>query len=141
MSANNKNQKAVDRLLYPVVGGKIGVRDFLEDEGMRSYIDFGQYDYITKEALNGFNPLPQVLDITLSAGGPDIYTLTAPELAIVNSYNRYPNFVAVIAATGEYAPDIVPLCLGIAGGFTSVSIRLHSDGAGNNPDDTIVQFS
>lgn len=78
---------------------------------------------------------------TLSAGGPDIYTLTAPELAIVNSYNRFPNFVAVITATGEYAPDIVPSCLGIAGGFTSVSIRLHSDGAGNNPDDTIVQFS
>jgi len=56
MAGNNKNQKAVDRLLHPVVGSSIGVRDLMTDEGQRSFIDFGQFDYITKAALNGFNP-------------------------------------------------------------------------------------
>jgi len=141
MAANNKNQKAVDRILHPIPGGKVAIRDLMTDEGMRSLIDFGQYDYITKEALAGFNPLPQVLDANIAPGAPDIYTLSAPEIAILNSYGRYPNFVAVITVTGAYAPDIVPSCLGIAGGFTSVTVQLHSDGMGNNIDDTIIQFS
>jgi len=52
------NQKSAGRLLYPVEGGKIPVRDLMTDEKERSYVDFGQYDYITKNALAGFNPSP-----------------------------------------------------------------------------------
>ena len=44
------NQKAVDKLQHPIEGEKIIVRDLLTDEGERTYIEFGEFDYITKKA-------------------------------------------------------------------------------------------
>ena len=135
------NQKSANRIMHPVAGGKLQVRDLMEDEGQRTYVDFGQYDYITKKALDGYNPLPQVVDVYIAQGLTDVYTLSAPELAIINSYGRYPNFIALMADSGTYVNDIQPTCLGIAGGFTSITVQLHGDGLGVNVDNTIIQFN
>ena len=60
MAANNKNQKSVDRILHPIMGGKVAIRDLMTDEGERGYIDFGEFDYITKKALDGLpTPTPE----------------------------------------------------------------------------------
>jgi len=141
MAANNKNQKAVDRLLYPIEGGKIAVRDLMTDEGLRNYIDFGPYDYITKQALSGLNPSSTILVLTLNTTSPDLYTLSGPELAVINTYTRYPNFVAIVTGSGQQFFDIFPIYTGIVGAFTEVKVQLHADGAGNNAEDTVVQFS
>ena len=135
------NQKSAGRLLYPVEGGKIPVRDLMTDEGERAYIDFGTYDYITKNALAGFNPLPQVVDALVATTDPDVYTLSAPELAIINQYGRYPNFVAITTASGQQWFDIYPIYTGSVGAFTQVRVQLHSDGVGNNAENTFIQFS
>jgi len=135
----NGNQKSANRLLNPIEDTDIPVRDRMVDEKHRSWVDFDPYNYITKYALGGFNPLPQVLDVNVAPGLPDVYTLSAPEIAILNAYGRYPNFVAVIAGTVFY--DIIPTYTGLVGGFTSVTVQLHSDGGGLNVDDTIIQFS
>ena len=135
------NQKSANRLLNPIEDTDIPVRDRMLDEKHRSWVDFDPYNYITKYALSGYNPMPQVLDVYIAQGSPDVYTLSAPELAIINSYGRYPNFVALMADTGTYVNDIQPTCLGIAGGFTSITVQLHGDGLGVNNDNTIIQFS
>jgi len=66
------NQKAVDRILHPIEGGKIGMRDKMIDEGERTYIDFDEYDYITKKVLEGFNPpvsAPLTFEIPVTGSG------------------------------------------------------------------------
>ena len=137
---SSKNQKSLGRLLYPVEGGKIPVRDLMTDEGQRSLIDFGTYDYITKYALEGYNPNTNpIVDMLISTSVPDVYTLSAPELSLINEYTRYPNFVALINGTQWF--DIVPTYVGSIGAITEVRVQLHSNGAGGNADETFIQFS
>lgn len=138
---SSKNQKSLGRLLYPIEGGKIPVRDIMTDEGERTYIDFGTYDYITKKALDGFTPVAQVLAITAVTTDNDQYALSAPQLAILNAYGRYPNFVAIVTASGQQFFDIYPTYTGTVGAFTACTVQLHSDGVGSNAEDTVIQFS
>lgn len=133
------NQKAVNRILHPIEGGKIGLRDFMTDEGERTYIDFDTYDYITKKALEGFNPALPIVTHLAEVGDDDVYTLTVDELATINTYTRYPNFVALI--NGTPFPDIQPTYNGDLGSLTSVTVQLHSDGLGLNVAETFMQFS
>lgn len=135
----SQNQKSAGRLLYPIEGGKITVRDLMTDEGGRTYIDFGQYDYITKKALEGFNPSAAVIDALIPTTEPDVYTFSVGELVILNTYTRYPNFVALI--NGTPFPDIQPTYVGGVGVFTACTVQLHSNGAGGNQDETYIQFS
>jgi hypothetical protein len=135
------NQKAVDRILHPIMGGKVAVRDIMELEGGRTYIDFGDDDLITKRALYGFNPSATVIDALVTTTDPDIYTFSPTELVILNTYTRYPNFVAIVMATGQQFFDIYPIYTGSVGAFTACVVQLHSDGAGNNAEDTTIQFS
>lgn len=141
MAANNKNQKSVDRIMHPIMGGKVGIRDLMTDEGLRGYIDFGPYDYITKQALAGVTPSSTILVLTLDTTSSDLYTLSGPELAVINTYTRYPNFVAIVTGSGQQFFDIFPIYTGIVGAFTEIKVQLHADGAGNNAESTVVQFS
>lgn len=138
---SSKNQKAVERILYPIEGGKIGIRDLMTDEGERTFIDFGDYDYITKKVLEGFNPSAQVLDLTLSTSEPDLYELSDIQIEVINTYTRYPNFVAITTGSGQQWFDIYPIYIGTVGAFTEIKVQLHSDGDGNNAEETFIQFS
>jgi hypothetical protein len=60
------NPKAVDKLQHPIEGEKIIVRDKMTDAGERTYIDFDEFDYITKKALRGLSPSDNI--IKLSSG-------------------------------------------------------------------------
>ena len=84
-------------------------------------------------------PAPPLVIKNIAPGAADVYTLSAGELADVNSIGRWPNFVATIA--GVEFKDIIPTYNGIVGGFTSVTVQLHGNGSGVNIDDTIFQFS
>lgn len=76
---------------------------------------------------------------TAEVGDQDIYVLTAPEIDVINTYSRYPNFVALIG--GVQFNDIYPMYTGSVGSFTAIHVQLHSDGAGLNTDETFMQFS
>jgi hypothetical protein len=78
---------------------------------------------------------------TLTTSDPDTYTLSPAELVTLNLYTRYPNFVAIVTSTGQQFSDIFPIYTGTVGNFTDCVVELHSDGLGNNADNTIIQFS
>lgn len=82
-----------------------------------------------------------VISKTLTISDPDTYTLTSDELIVLNTYTRYPNFVAIVTASGQQFNDIYPVYTGIVGAFTSCTVYLHSAGGGLNAEDTIIQFS
>ncbi len=82
-----------------------------------------------------------VISKTRTTTDPDTYTLTSPELVILNAYTRYPNFVAIVTSTGQQFSDIYPTYTGTIGSFTACVVTLHSDGAGLNADNTYIQFS
>lgn len=136
---SSQNQKSAGRLLYPIEGGKLPARDIITLEGNRDLIDFDDDDLINKRALKSYNPAAAVLDVLVEVGDPDIYTLSAGDLLILNTYARYPNFVAII--NGTQFNDIVPTYVGAIGDFTACTVPLHSDGAGNNAEETLIQFS
>ena len=97
-------------------------------------------DLVTKDNLSEFAPI--VVTHFAEIGDPDVYTLTVGELADVNTYGRYPNFVAIVVnATGRQFFDIIPEYDGNPGAFTAVNVQLHGDGAGVNVDGTFIQFS
>jgi len=135
------NQKSANRLLSPIEDVDLPVRDRMLDEKQRTWGDFDLYNYVTKQAILGFNPSFEVLDFEFDTTAPDLYTLSAPELAIINSYSRYPNFTAIVTASGQQFFDIYPIYTGSVGAFTSVKVQLHGDGAGHNVENTVVQFS
>ena len=108
-------------------------------------VQIGQVEYwwpnssdLSDAGLVAKNTFPVVTQ-TIAAAQPDVYTLSVGELAAINTYSRYPNFVATIGGTPF--PDIQPTYNGTLGALTSVTVQLHSDGGGLNVDDTIVQFS
>jgi len=68
MAANNKNQKAVDRILHPIEGEDVSVRDLLYLEGGRTYIDFGLDNLITKRALQGLGQI-NTYEVPVTASG------------------------------------------------------------------------
>jgi len=82
-----------------------------------------------------------VITKTRTISDADTYTLSAPELAILNSYTRYPNFVAITTGSGQQWFDIYPIYTGTVGAFLSCVVQLHSDGSGGNADETVIQFS
>ena len=106
-----------------------------------------EVDYIYVPAVGLAYPLSNpnvdaglpVVRKTIAAAQPDVYTLSVGELAAINTYSRYPNFVAIIGGTPF--PDIQPTYNGTLGSLTSVTVQLHSDGSGDNVDTTTIQFS
>lgn len=86
-------------------------------------------------------PSSTVITKTRTTTDADTYTLTSGELLILNTYTRYPNFVAIVTSTGQQFFDIYPTYTGTVGSFTACVVQLHSDGAGLNADNTFIQFS
>lgn len=84
-------------------------------------------------------PLQPVITFTLDTTKSAPYTLTSPQLASVNAFGRYPNFIALIG--GTVSPDIQPTYTGAVGAFSAITIALHDNGSGMNADTTVVQFS
>jgi hypothetical protein len=86
-------------------------------------------------------PGGDIISKTLTTSDPDTYTLSPAELIILNRYSRYPNFVAITTVSGLQWFDIIPRYTGNVGNFTACVVQLHSDGAGNNAENTVIQFS
>jgi len=93
------------------------------------------------QAWVSITPSADVITKTRTTSDADTYTLTSGELIILNTYTRYPNFVAIVTATGQQFFDIYPTYTGTVGSFTACVVQLHSDGSGLNADNTIIQFS
>lgn len=111
-----------------------------------SLTDLPDNGLVTKAMLVGYVPPSTIVTVpkTLTTSDPDIYTLTSDELDILNAYPRYPNFMSVVLASGQQFFDIYPIYSPADAGpgdWTGISVQLHSDGAGNNAEDTYIQFS
>lgn len=127
------NQKAVDRLLHPIEGEKIAIRDLMTDEGERTLVDFGEFDYITKKALqglatpdniiqlsSGLNPIPLVngvhfispslMPLVLQASNPQYPTpddtkLTTEGASLRVDYNYSDNTLSVLESIDVWVSD------------------------------------
>lgn len=123
--------------------GTVEARNNIERDEIQALEDVSLETLITRRQFENnipapYNP-PEVLGLSISAGQPDTKTLDATQLAQINSYGRVPNFVALV--NGEQYTDIRPKYTGNPGNYSAIIVYLHSDGTGNNIDDTYIQFS
>jgi hypothetical protein len=133
-------QIAVNNIVSGLTGAVVSIRDIFRYEGSLTLIDFTSDDDIPNlRAVKALIGSSTIVNESINAGGSSTYPVNSIDLAVINGFGRYPNFVAVVA--GAITPDIQPTFSGVPGSFSAISIGLHNDGTGVNPDDTEVQFS
>lgn len=135
---------AEKRLQIQEIASETGITEFQNKATRKDipvFADMANNELVQKAHLLGYAGGSPVV-INLDSSQPSLYTVTAPQLAAVNSLGKIPNFTAISLASGQQFSDIYPIYnppMGF-GVYTQIQIVLH-DGGGTNAEDTVVQFS
>lgn len=127
---------AEKRLQVEEIASVTGLNEFqnaVSRKDIPVFADMANNELVQKAHVLGYIGGSAIV-INIPADPSYLYTLTAPQLAAVNSLSKIPNFVGIV--NGEPFLEIKPIYTGGAGAYTNIDVRLNTDS-----DDTLVQFS